>query len=201
MNYEKFFSDELKSLKSQGLYRKFREINRTRSTFPKATERDGDSKRQVEVWCSNDYLNLSQHPAIVSETIKVTQELGTGSGGTRNISGTSSYHADLERTLAELHKKDSALIFPSAYTANQSTLWTLCKKLEGIEIYSDELNHASMIQGIKNANVKVHIFRHNDTEHLEELLKTSNANTPKMIVFESLYSCLLYTSPSPRDSR
>ena len=129
---------------------------------------------------------MSQHPAIVNETIKVTQELGTGSGGTRNISGTSSYHADLEKTLAELHKKDSSLIFPSAYTANQSTLWTLCKKLEGIEIYSDELNHASMIQGIKNANVKVHIFRHNDTEHLEELLKTSNANTPKMIVFESL---------------
>ena len=195
MNYEKFFSDELKSLKSQGLYRKFREINRTRSTFPKATERDGDSKRQVEVWCSNDYLNLSQHPAIVNETIKVTQELGTGSGGTRNISGTSSYHADLEKTLAELHKKDSSLIFPSAYTANQSTLWTLCKKLEGIEIYSDELNHASMIQGIKNANVKVHIFRHNDTEHLEELLKTSNANTPKMIVFESLYSMEGLRSP------
>ena len=195
MNYEKFFSDELKSLKSQGLYRKFREINRTRSTFPKATEHDGESKRQVEVWCSNDYLNLSQHPAIVNETIKVTQELGTGSGGTRNISGTSSYHADLEKTLAELHKKDSALIFPSAYTANQSTLWTLCKKLEGIEIYSDELNHASMIQGIKNANVKVHIFRHNDTEHLEELLKTSNANTPKMIVFESLYSMEGLRSP------
>ena len=110
-------------------------------------------RRQVEVWCSNDYLNLSQHPAIVNETIKVTQELER-SGGTRNISGTSSYHADLERTLAELHKKDSALIFPSAYTANQSTLWTLCKKLEGIEIYSDELNHASMIQGIKMQTLK-----------------------------------------------
>ena len=110
------------------------------------------------------------------ESTKVTKELGTGSGGTRNISGTSTYHADLEDCLAELHNKESSLLFPSAYTANQSTLWTLCKKLDGCEVYSDELNHASMIQGIKNANVPTHVFRHNDTDHLEELLKTSNAN-------------------------
>ena len=125
MNYKKYFADELTSLKSQGLYRKFREINRNQVNFPKATERFEGKERAVEVWCSNDYLNLSQHPAIVNETIKVTQELGTGSGGTRNISGTSSYHADLEKTLAELHKKDSSLIFPSAYTANQSTFCLL----------------------------------------------------------------------------
>ena len=195
MNYKKYFADELKSLKSQGLYRKFRQINRNQINFPKATERFEGKERAVEVWCSNDYLNLSQHPVVILESIKVIKELGTGSGGTRNISGTSTYHADLEKNLAELHNKEASLLFPSAYTANQSTLWTLCKKLEGCEVYSDELNHASMIQGIKNANVSTHIFKHNDVEHLEELLKTSNANTPKLIVFESLYSMEGLRSP------
>jgi len=195
MNYKKYFSDELTSLKSQGLYRKFREINRDKKHFPKATERFEGSERPVEVWCSNDYLNLSQHPEVIKRSIEVIQELGTGSGGTRNISGTSSYHADLEKELAKLHNKESSLIFPSAYTANQSTLWTLCKKLEGIEVFSDELNHASMIQGIKNANVPCHIFRHNDVNHLRELLNTSNASVPKLIVLESLYSMEGLRSP------
>ena len=195
MNYKKYFSDELTSLKSQGLYRKFREINRDKKHFPKATERFEGSERPVEVWCSNDYLNLSQHPEVIKRSIEVIEELGTGSGGTRNISGTSSYHADLEKELAELHNKESSLIFPSAYTANQSTLWTLCKKLEGIEVFSDELNHASMIQGIKNANVPCHIFRHNDVDHLKELLNTSNASVPKLIVLESLYSMEGLRSP------
>ena len=195
MNYKKYFADELTSLKSQGLYRKFRQINRNQINFPKATERFEGKERAVEVLCSNDYLNLSQHPVVILESIKVIKELGTGSGGTRNISGTSTYHADLEQNLAELHSKEASLLFPSAYTANQSTLWTLCKKLEGCEVYSDELNHASMIQGIKNANVTTHVFKHNDVEHLEELLKTSNANTPKLIVFESLYSMEGLRSP------
>ncbi len=195
MNYKKYFSDELTSLKSQGLYRKFREINRDKKHFPKATERFEGSERPVEVWCSNDYLNLSQHSEVIKRSIEVIEELGTGSGGTRNISGTSSYHADLEKELAELHNKESSLIFPSAYTANQSTLWTLCKKLEGIEVFSDELNHASMIQGIKNANVPCHIFRHNDVGHLKELLNTSNASVPKLIVLESLYSMEGLRSP------
>ena len=195
MNYKKFFSDELVSLKSQGLYRKFRAINRNKSSFPKATGRFEGKEREVEVWCSNDYLNLSQHPEVTKTSIEVINELGTGSGGTRNISGTSTYHVDLERLLADLHRKESALLFPSAYTANQSTLWTLCKNMEGIEVFSDELNHASLIQGIKNADVVTHIFRHNDTEHLEELLNTANANTPKLIVFESLYSMEGLRSP------
>ena len=195
MNYKKYFSDELTSLKSQGLYRKFREINRDKKHFPKATERFEGSERPVEVWCSNDYLNLSQHPEVIKKSVEVIEELGTGSGGTRNISGTSSYHADLEKELASLHNKESSLIFPSAYTANQSTLWTLCKKLEGIEVFSDELNHASMIQGIKNANVPCHIFRHNDVGHLKKLLNTSNASVPKLIVLESLYSMEGLRSP------
>ena len=195
MNYKKFFSDELISLKSQGLYRKFRAINRNKSSFPKATERFEGKEREVEVWCSNDYLNLSQHPQVTRTSVQVINQLGTGSGGTRNISGTSTYHVDLENLLAELHQKESALLFPSAYTANQSTLWTLCKNMEGVEVFSDELNHASLIQGIKNADVVTHIFRHNDTEHLEELLKTANANSPKIIVFESLYSMEGLRSP------
>ena len=195
MNYKKYFSDELTSLKSQGLYRKFREINRDQKHFPRATERFEGEERAVEVWCSNDYLNLSQHPEVIKKSIDVIQELGTGSGGTRNISGTSSYHADLEREIAALHNKEASLIFPSAYTANQSTLWTLCKKLEGIEVFSDELNHASMIQGIKNANVPCHIFRHNDVDHLRKLLNTSNASVPKIIVLESLYSMEGLRSP------
>ncbi|MBL6899967.1 MAG: 5-aminolevulinate synthase [SAR86 cluster bacterium] len=195
MNYKKFFSDELVSLKSQGLYRKFRAINRNKSSFPKATERFEGQEREVEVWCSNDYLNLSQHPEVTKTSIEVINELGTGSGGTRNISGTSTYHEDLENLLADLHNKESALLFPSAYTANQSTLWTLCKNLEGVEIFSDELNHASLIQGIKNANVECHVFRHNDTEHLEELINNANANSPKIIVFESLYSMEGLRSP------
>lgn len=195
MNYKKFFSDELISLKSQGLYRKFRAINRNKSSFPKATERFEGREREVEVWCSNDYLNLSQHPEVTKTSVDVINRLGTGSGGTRNISGTSTYHVDLEQLLADLHRKESALLFPSAYTANQSTLWTLCKNMEGIEVFSDELNHASLIQGIKNADAETHIFRHNDTEHLEELLNTANANTPKLIVFESLYSMEGLRSP------
>ena len=195
MNYKKFFSDELISLKSQGLYRKFRAINRNQSSFPKATERFEGKEREVEVWCSNDYLNLSQHPEVTKTSIEVINELGTGSGGTRNISGTSTYHVDLEQLLADLHRKESALLFPSAYTANQSTLWTLCKNLEGVEIFSDELNHASLIQGIKNANVECHVFRHNDTEHLEELINNANADSPKIIVFESLYSMEGLRSP------
>ena len=195
MNYKKFFSDELISLKSQGLYRKFRAINRNKSSFPKAPERFEGKEREVEVWCSNDYLNLSQHPQVTRTSVEVINQLGTGSGGTRNISGTSTYHVDLENLLAELHQKESALLFPSAYTANQSTLWTLCKNMEGVEVFSDELNHASLIQGIKNADVVTHIFRHNDTEHLEELLKTANANSPKIIVFESLYSMEGLRSP------
>tara|TARA_B100001029_G_scaffold40732_3_gene31705 strand:- start:1112 stop:2362 length:1251 start_codon:yes stop_codon:yes gene_type:complete len=195
MNYKKYFADELTSLKSQGLYRKFREINRSNESFPKATERFEGEERTVEVWCSNDYLNLSQHPDVIETSINAIKELGTGSGGTRNISGTSTYHADLEKVLAELHNKEASLIFPSAYTANQSTLWTLCKKMEGIEVFSDELNHASMIQGIKNAGVPCHIFRHNDVSHLKELLKTSNASVPKLIVLESLYSMEGLRSP------
>ena len=195
MQYSKFFNSELKKLKEEGLYRKFREIDRPIKKFPKADETQGEVERDVEVWCSNDYLNMSQHPEVVNETVKTLLEIGSGSGGTRNISGTSSYHTSLEDRLAELHNKDNALLFASAYTANQSTLWTLGKKIKNLEIFSDELNHASLIQGIKNSGATCHIFRHNDVDHLEELLESSKKDTPKLIVFESLYSMEGIRSP------
>ncbi len=195
MKYTKFFKAELKKLKDEGLYRNFREIDRPIKKFPKADETQGETERDVEVWCSNDYLNMSQHPEVINETVKTLLEIGTGSGGTRNISGTSSYHTALEERLAELHNKENALLFASAYTANQSTLWTLGKKIKNLEVFSDELNHASLIQGIKNSGANCHIFHHNDVGHLEELLQSTNKDHPKLIVFESLYSMEGIRSP------
>ena len=195
MQYKNFFKSELKNLKDQGLYRDFRNIDRPIKSFPNADESFKNKEREVEVWCSNDYLNMSQHPEVVNEIVKTLLEYGSGSGGTRNISGTSTYHTELEKKLANVHNKEAALVFASAYTANQSTLWTLGKKIKDIEIFSDELNHASLIQGIKNSGAKCHIFKHNDIDHLEQLLKESNVDNPKLIVFESLYSMEGIRSP------
>jgi 5-aminolevulinate synthase len=195
MKYSTFFKKELKKLKDEGLYRNFREIDRPIKKFPKADEFKNSKERDVEVWCSNDYLNMSQHPEVVNETVKTLLEIGTGSGGTRNISGTSSFHTSLEKKLANLHNKENALLFSSAYTANQSTLWTLGKKIKNLEIFSDELNHASLIQGIKNSGASCHIFQHNDVAHLETLLQTVDPSYPKLIVFESLYSMEGIRSP------
>ena len=195
MKYSAFFKKELKKLKDEGLYRNFREIDRPIKKFPKADEFKNNKERDVEVWCSNDYLNMSQHPEVVNETVKTLLEIGTGSGGTRNISGTSSFHTSLEKKLANLHNKENALLFSSAYTANQSTLWTLGKKIKNLEIFSDELNHASLIQGIKNSGASCNIFQHNDVDHLESLLQTTDPNHPKLIVFESLYSMEGIRSP------
>ena len=195
MKYSAFFKKELKKLRDEGLYRNFREIDRPIKKFPKADEFKNNKERDVEVWCSNDYLNMSQHPEVVNETVKTLLEIGTGSGGTRNISGTSSFHTSLEKKLANLHNKENALLFSSAYTANQSTLWTLGKKIKNLEIFSDELNHASLIQGIKNSGASCNIFQHNDVDHLESLLQTTDPNHPKLIVFESLYSMEGIRSP------
>ena len=195
MKYSTFFKKELKKLKDEGLYRNFREIDRPIKKFPKADEFKNSKERNVEVWCSNDYLNMSQHPEVVNETVKTLLEIGTGSGGTRNISGTSSFHTSLEKKLANLHNKENALLFSSAYTANQSTLWTLGKKIKNLGIFSDELNHASLIQGIKNSGASCHIFQHNDVAHLETLLQTVDPSYPKLIVFESLYSMEGIRSP------
>ena len=195
MDYKRFFNTEIDKFKEEGLYRKFRNIDRPIRSFPSAEEKFEDSERDVEVWCSNDYLNMSQHPEVVNETVKTLLEIGTGSGGTRNISGTSSFHTSLEKKLANLHNKENALLFSSAYTANQSTLWTLGKKIKNLEIFSDELNHASLIQGLKNSGASCHIFQHNDVDHLETLLQTADPSHPKLIVFESLYSMEGIRSP------
>ena len=195
MDYKSFFNKELQKFKDQGLYRNFKEIDRPINKFPKADETSGEETRDVEVWCTNDYLNMSQHPEVINETVKTLLEIGTGSGGTRNISGTSSYHVLLESRLAEVHNKEAALVFSSAYTANQSTLWLLGKKIKDLQIYSDELNHASLIQGIKNSGATCHIFQHNDVDHLEELLKKTDSKLPKLIIFESLYSMEGIRSP------
>ncbi len=195
MNYKEFFRAEIQKFKDEGLYRNFREIDRPIKRFPKAEESELDNFREVEMWCTNDYLNMSQHPEVINETVKTLLELGTGSGGTRNISGTTSYHVLLEKRIAAVHNKEAALVFASAYTANQSTLWLLGKKIKNLQIFSDELNHASLIQGIKNSNSTCHIFSHNNVEHLENLLKEVDPQLPKLIVFESLYSMEGIRSP------
>ena len=140
------------------------------------------------IWCSNDYLNMSHNPMVIERMIEVIKEVGTGSGGTRNISGTTPYHDQLEKKLASYHEREAALIFTSAYVANQTTLATICKKIPDIEVFSDQLNHASLIEGIKNSKAPCTIFRHNDLEHLESLLREKDLDQPKIIVFESLYS-------------
>ena len=195
MDYDKFFEEELKTLKDEGLYRTFRSIDRVQNMFPKALETVNGNDREVEIWCSNDYLNMSQNPEVLDSCINVINKLGTGSGGTRNISGTSSYHVKLEQTLAELHNKEAALVFPSAYTANQATIATLCRNIEGIEIFSDRLNHASLIEGIRNSKAQYHIFEHNDMDHLSSLLEATDIDAPKLIICESIYSMEGIRSP------
>jgi 5-aminolevulinate synthase len=148
----------------------------------------GAGVRDVTVWCSNDYLGMSQHPAVRAAMHEAIEAVGAGSGGTRNISGTTHYHVELEAELADLHGKEAALLFTSAYIANDSTLSTLQRLMPGLVIFSDEKNHASMIEGIRRGGGEKHIFRHNDVEHLEELLKKVPADTPKIVVFESVYS-------------
>ena len=204
LNYKNFFRDLINSFKLNGFFRSFTPIVRERESFPftkveygKETN-DLSPNSQLKIWCTNDYLNMSHNQEVIDEMVSVIHRVGTGSGGTRNISGTTPFHQNLERTLSEYHSKDGALIFNSAYLANQTTIWTLCKALENICVFSDSLNHASLIQGIKNSNSECKIFDHNDLEHLETLLKETDKDRPKLIVFESLYSmdgtCLLYTS-------
>jgi len=194
LDYNNFFKNNLNNLKDEGLYRTFREIDRHQNLFPKALEYNEGKNREVEIWCSNDYLNMSQHPEVMQSCIDVISELGTGSGGTRNISGTSSYHVGLEKCLAELHNKDRALVFPQLY-CKPINHFSFMQNIEGIEIFSDELNHASLIEGIRNSKAKYHIFKHNNVEDLEKKLKDCNIDKPKLIVCESIYSMEGIRSP------
>lgn len=186
-DYEGFFQQQLDQKKRDNSYRVFKKVSRKATEFPRAIEHSGGEK-DITVWCSNDYLGMSWHPKVQQAVVEAVYKHGVGAGGTRNISGNSPYHEELERELASLHQKEAALLFTSCYVANDSTLFTLAKLLPGCEIYSDAGNHASMIQGIRNSGVKRHIFRHNDPEHLEELLAKSDPARPKIVAFETVHS-------------
>jgi 5-aminolevulinate synthase len=189
MDYEAFFTGHLGHLRNEGRYRVFAELERIVGAFPRARlHREGEKPRDVTVWCSNDYLAMGQHPAVVEAMQAAIAAQGSGAGGTRNISGTNTLHAALERELAWLHDKQAALIFTSGYVANETTLQTLGALLPGCELYSDALNHASMIAGIRHSGAVRRIFRHNDVRHLEELLAAADPATPKIVAFESVYS-------------
>jgi 5-aminolevulinate synthase len=188
MDYGKAFARALQALKDEGRYRVFAEIGRERGGFPGARHFTAGCVRPITVWCSNDYLGMGQHPAVLGAMHAALDAAGAGSGGTRNISGTTHYHAALERELADLHAKPAALVFTSAYVANDTTLTTLQRLLPGTIVFSDEKNHASMIAGIRNGGGEKRIWRNNDLADLEAQLAAVEARRPKVIAFESVYS-------------
>ena len=188
MDYDRIFKSAIERLHEEGRYRVFIDILRTKGSFPNALCFGGNGPKPITVWCSNDYLGMGQHPSVVEAMEQALREVGAGSGGTRNISGNTHYHTELEAELASLHGKDGALLFTSGYVSNEAALSTLGRLLPGCVIFSDELNHASMIAGIKSSGCEKRLFRHNDLEHLEELLAAEAPGTPKLVAFESVYS-------------
>ena len=189
MNYDSQIDKALNALHTEGRYRVFQDISRINGRFPKASWVNPDgSQSEIVVWCGNDYLGMGQSSSVIEAMKDGIDQAGVGSGGTRNISGNTVFHKELEVELADLHQKEAALLFTSAYNANEATLSALPKLFPNLVILSDELNHASMIEGIRHGNCEKHIFRHNDVEHLRELLKSIDPRRPKVIAFESLYS-------------
>ena len=188
MNFDHQFQQRLEALRREGRYRVFADLKRRRGHFPAAEHFTAHRTREVTVWCSNDYLGMGQHPAVIAAMHEAIDAAGAGSGGTRNISGTTHYHVELEAELADLHGKEAALLFSSAYMANDATLSTLARLVPGTVVFSDEKNHASMIEGIRHGGGDKQIFRHNDIGDLEAKLRKYPKGTPKIIAFESVYS-------------
>ena len=188
MDYEDRFLQHLEALHAEGRYRIFADLKRRCGAYQSADHFGAEGTCDVTVWCSNAYLGMSQHPVVRTAMHEAIEVVGAGSGGTRNIGGNTHYHIELERELADLHGKDGALLFTSGYVSNDATLSTLARVLPGCVIFSDELNHASMIAGIRNSGAEKKVWRHNDLEHLEELLAETDPETPKLIAFESVYS-------------
>ncbi|MBA67300.1 MAG: 5-aminolevulinate synthase [Rhizobiales bacterium] len=189
MDFDAFFEAGLEGLREAGNYRVFADLARQRGQFPSATRyREDGTEQDVTVWCSNDYLGMGQNKIVVDAMKDAIDRCGAGAGGTRNISGTNHYHVLLERELADLHGKEAALIFTSGYVSNWAALGTLLAKIPGIIVYSDALNHASMIEGIRHSKCERRIFKHNDPEHLRELMAADDPAAPKLVAFESVYS-------------
>lgn len=189
MNYEKFFSDKLQSLKAEGRYRVFADLERLTGQAPYALYHNSQNQsRKVIVWCSNDYLNMSHHPSVIKAMTQTIDRLGAGSGGTRNISGTCHSHVMLERSVADLHGKESGLVFSSGYTANEAAICSLAEAIPECVVFSDEKNHASMIEGIRHSRAERRIFRHNNLDDLKRQLTEIGVERPKIITFVSVYS-------------
>ncbi len=188
MKHLKAFEDALETIHGEGRYRVFVDLHRHRGDFPKATARFEDGTREVTIWCSNDYLGMGQDQTVIDAMHRAIDSFGAGAGGTRNISGTTHFHVDLEKELADLHGKTGALLFTSGYVANDATLATLGRILPDLIIYSDALNHASMIEGIRRSGAERRIFKHNDVAHLRALMENDDPKRPKLIAFESVYS-------------